>query len=160
MRCLEEVAPKMRAACLSGSRRAFHITPYHVVEGSLGCFGSLSRSILKNKLQWRCQRAVATKFQGKSDEAGRMCQRAVAIHEKLYGRNHPGAASYLNNWAMALKAQVRDSADSRDAASSRRGQRAASDVPPKRERNKQVSAEVGYLNGFFVGPLHVVPHRS
>lgn len=42
-----------------------------------------------------------------------MCQRAVAIHEKLYGRNHPGAAPYLNNWAMALKAQVRDDADSR-----------------------------------------------
>ncbi|CAN0239285.1 unnamed protein product, partial [Laminaria digitata] len=45
--------------------------------------------------------------QGKYDEAEALVKRALAIDEKVFGRDHPNIASHLNTWAGVLKKQVR-----------------------------------------------------
>lgn len=46
-------------------------------------------------------------YQGKFDEADRLCLRAIDIHEKALGPDHPHLGAPLNNRAMLLMAQVR-----------------------------------------------------
>ncbi|CAB1106731.1 unnamed protein product [Ectocarpus sp. CCAP 1310/34] len=52
-------------------------------------------------------RALLLKAQGKYDEAGKLCERSLAIREKALGPDHPDVAQSLNNWALLLESQVR-----------------------------------------------------
>lgn len=45
--------------------------------------------------------------QGKYAEAGPLCERALAIDEKVYGKTHPQVAFDVTNLAALLEAQVR-----------------------------------------------------
>ncbi|CAN0580879.1 unnamed protein product, partial [Laminaria digitata] len=44
-------------------------------------------------------------FQGKNEEAGRLCERSLAIREKAVGPDHPDVARLLNNRALLLWSQ-------------------------------------------------------
>lgn len=51
--------------------------------------------------------ALVVPIQGKYEEAELLYKRSLAIHERVYGPDHPEVVTTLSNWAGLLKIQVR-----------------------------------------------------